>query len=106
MLYSDGKAIDITLQHDKSKDEPYVWNGFHGFLMADGVSGDEVAMEIAQREHMINVGGVTANVGDILYLTANGTVTATSSGNTKAFKCTSTKDSQNNVTVLNLAQGL
>lgn len=97
-LRSDGKAVDVTLTEAKEKGSVVVVDGFFGITMASGSSGDTVAIEIAQREHEIAVpADVTANKGDVLYLTSAGVIDDESSGNTAFLKVTVAKDSNNYV---------
>lgn len=96
-LRSDGKAIDIVLTEVVEKGSVVLYNGFFGITMASGSSGDTVAIEIAQREHEIAIPeGLTANVGDILYLSSAGVITTTNTD--KPFmKVTVAKDANNYV---------
>jgi hypothetical protein len=72
--------------------------------MADGSSGDTIAIEIALREHEIEVGaGITAAKGDILYIDTSGDIT-NDSGDTPFMKVTSAKDANNIVWGVLLAQ--
>lgn len=98
-LRSDGKAVDVTLTEAKEKGSVVVLDGFFGITMASGSSGDTVAIEIAQREHEIAVpADVTANKGDVLYLTSAGVIDDSSkAGNTAFLKVTVAKDSNNYV---------
>ncbi len=92
---SDGQAVDVVLTAAATKDGLYVVDGFFGIAMQDGVSGDTIALEIAQVENEIVVGsGVTAAKGDVLYVSTAGVVTNTDTD--KAFlKVTVAKDSNN-----------
>lgn len=102
-LRSDGKAVEVAVNATVTKGDLVRKNvntteDFFGIAMQDAVSGDTIAIEIAQREHEINVGGVTAAKGAVLYLDAStGAITATSSGNKKFLKVTVAKDSNNYV---------
>lgn len=93
---SDGKAVDVVVTGDVTKGEPAYAEGWHGVALADGVSGDTVALEIAAREHeFVVAGGVTAAKGDVLYLTTAGAITNTASGNRPFCKVTVAKDANN-----------
>lgn len=96
-LRSDGKAVDVTLNKTVSKGDVVLQEGFFGITMQAGSSGDTVALEIAQREHEIQVpANVTAGKGDVLYLDASGTIT-NSSSDTPFLKVTEAKDANNYV---------
>ena len=96
-LRGDGKAINVELTEYKAKGSVVLIDGFFGITMAAGSSGDTVAIEIAQREHEINVGAeITATIGAILYLDSNGDISNTTSD--KPFmKVTKAKDANNYV---------
>lgn len=76
--------------------------------MQDAVSGETIALEIAQREHEINIGSVAGAKGAILYITAaTGAITATAgSGKAPFAKVTVAKDSNNVVWAVLLPQGV
>ena len=94
-LRSDGKAVDVTVAAAVTKDSPVLAEGWHGIAMADAASGETVALEVAAREHEITVpGGVAAAKGAILYLSAAGAITATTSDR-PFMKVTRAKDSNN-----------
>lgn len=91
---SDGKAVDVTVSADVEKGDVVVAEGFFGIAMGDASSGEDVALEIATREHEIVVpNGVTAAKGDVLYITSAGVITNTSSNNKAFLKVTVAKDS-------------
>ncbi len=73
--------------------------------MADAEIGEEVALEIALREHEIAVGAVSASKGDILYITSGGVITATATGNFPLCKVTVAKDANDLVWAVLLPQG-
>lgn len=104
-LVSDGKAVEVVLTADTTKGTPVLLDGFHGITMADGDSGETVAIEIAQREHEIVVeAGVTATKGSILYIDTDGVVGNTNTD--RAFmKVTVAKDANNVVWGILLPQG-
>jgi hypothetical protein len=96
-LRSDGKAVNVTYSRatPKAKGNPELLDEFHGILMQSASSGDEVALEIAQREHEITVGaGITAAKGDILYIDTDGAITNTNSDR-PFMKVTVAKDASN-----------
>lgn len=102
---SDGKAVDVTVDKTVTKGDPVRAEGFSGIAMQDAVSGETIAIEIALREHEITVGsGVTANKGDVLYITSAGALTTTSSGNTAFCKVTQAKDANNVIWAVLLPQ--
>lgn len=92
---SDGQAVDVVLTKTVTKDGYYVEDGFFGFAMQDGVSGETIALEIAQVENEIVIDqGVTALKGDVLYINVSGEVT--NSNTDKPFmKVTVEKDANN-----------
>ena len=59
-LRSDGKAVDVVVDSTITKGDVVYKDGFAGIAMQDAVSGETIALEIATREHEINVGGITA----------------------------------------------
>jgi hypothetical protein len=94
---SDGKAVDVVVDKAVEKGDPILAQGWHGISMGNAASGGVVAVEVAEREHLINVGAVAAAKGAILYLTPAGALSATSNtgANRAAFKVTKAKDSNN-----------
>lgn len=104
-LRSDGKAVDVVADKSVTKGDPVLLEGFHGIAMSDASSGDTLAIEIALREHEINVGAsVTAAKGDVLYLASDGSITNTSTGNRAFAKVTLAKDANNYVWAVLLPQ--
>jgi predicted RecA/RadA family phage recombinase len=103
-LRSDGKAVDVTVLSTVTKGDVVLADGFAGIAMQDAVSGEEIAIEIATREHEINVGSVAAAKGDVLYLTSGGALTATVGSNKPFCKVTVAKDSNNIVWAVLLPQ--
>jgi predicted RecA/RadA family phage recombinase len=96
-LRSDGNAVEVTLLSTVAKGTPVILEGFFGITMQAGSSGDTVALEIAQREHEIEVPeGVTGAKGDILYLDSDGVITNTDT-DTPFLKVTLAKDANNYV---------
>lgn len=94
-LRSDGKAVDLDITSDVEKGDIVVAESWHGIAQHDASSGETVAVEIAAREHEIEVGeGITAAKGDILYVDSNGDITD-DSGDTAFMKVTSAKDANN-----------
>jgi hypothetical protein len=94
-MRSDGKAVDVTLTSTIEKDSPAYVEGFHGIAMTNGSSGDTIALEIALREHEIEVGSsITATKGTILYIDSSGEITNTAS-DTPFMKVTLAKDDSN-----------
>lgn len=97
-LRSDGKAVDVTVLGTVTKGDVVSADGFAGIALQDAVSGEEIAIEIATREHELTVGSsVTAAKGDILYVvTDTGVLSNTDDGTTKPFaKVTVAKDANN-----------
>lgn len=107
-LRSDGKAVDVTVDATITKGDVVYKDGFAGIAMQDAVSGETIALEIAQREHEINIGSVAGAKGAILYITAaTGAITATAgSGKAPFAKVTVAKDSNNVVWAVLLPQGV
>lgn len=104
-LRSDGKAVDVVVTADVTKGDVVLVDGFHGIAMGSAASGEEVALEIATREHEITVpGSVTAPKGTTLYLTSAGVITATATGNRAFAKVTVAKDANNVVWAVLLPQ--
>lgn len=103
-LRSDGKAVEVTLVETTAKDELVLLDGFFGITMAAGSSGDTVAIEIAQRVHELTLPeGVTADKGDLLYVSDAGVITNTDTDNLFG-KVVLSKDSNNIAWVLLLPQ--
>lgn len=97
-LRSDGKAVEVVVTKAYAKGDAVLAQGWHGIAMGSASSGETVAIEVATREHEINVGGVAAAKGALLYLDAStGAITATSSGNRPFIKVTVAKDANNYV---------
>ena len=107
-LRSDGKAVDVTVDATITKGDVVYKDGFAGIARQDAVSGETIALEIAQREHEINIGSVAGAKGAILYITAaTGAITATAgSGKAPFAKVTVAKDSNNVVWAVLLPQGV
>lgn len=96
-LRSDGKAVEVTLTATVAKGDVLLLDKFFGIAMEAGVSGDIIAIEIAQREHEIAIPeAVSAAKGDVLYLDASGVITATNT-DTPFLKVTKEKDANNYV---------
>lgn len=102
-MRTQGAAVDVTLTKAVEKDNVVVADGFFGIAMQNGSSGDEIAIEIAQRVHELNVGSIAAAKGDLLYVDADGVLTV-DSGDTLFGKVVSAKDSNNIAWVLLLPQ--
>lgn len=94
-LRGDGKAVNVTTNGEYTKGQPAYLQGFHGIVMANAASGETVALEIALREHEINLGGVAGAKGAIIYITSAGALTATEGSNIPFMKITRAKDSNN-----------
>jgi len=104
-IRTGGKSVRVTLTSTHQKGDYTVADGFHGLLLDGGSSGDQVAMDISQQVVEVTVApSVTANVGDILYITDAGVITNTSSGNRAALKVVVAKDANNVVYALQLPQ--
>lgn len=103
-MRSDGKAVDVTVTKTITKGDPTYAEGFYGIAMQDAVSGETIAIEIATREHEINIGSVAGAKGAVLYITSDGEITATSSGNKPFCKVTQAKDANNIVWAVLLGQ--
>jgi hypothetical protein len=93
---SDGLAVKLTATKTIAAKALTREAGFHGVAFRGASSGEEVVIAIEQCEIEVTVGGgVTAAVGDILYITDAGVITNTSSGNTACLKVTVAKDTNN-----------
>lgn len=104
-IITDGQSLRVTLSDTKQAKTFTLVEGFVGILMQGGSSGDQVVMDISQREIIITVdAGLTANKGDILYMDSNGALTNTSSGNIAVLKVMVAKDANNVVRALKLPQ--
>ena len=79
-------------------------NGWHGFAVGAGAAGEVVAVEIEQSVWEVELpSGVTGAKGDLIYITAaDGTLSATSSGNVLFAKVVLAKDANNIVWVRHL----
>lgn len=104
---SDGKAVDVTATTTVTKGDAVRIDGFNGIAMQDAVSGETIALEIATREHEINIGaGVTGALGAVIYMTSAGALTNTVGSNTPFCKVTKAKDANNYVWAVLLGQGV
>lgn len=104
-LREDGNAIDITLTQDNvEKGDVILEDGFFGIAMEDGDSGDDIAIEIAQRVHEIKVEGLTADKGDIIYIDSSGDLTDTEGDNKPFGKVVQAKDTNDYAWLLLLPQ--
>lgn len=93
---SDGQAVDVVAAADRTKGTPVIEQGFIGFPSSNAKSGESYALEIAQAEYEFEVpAGVTAEKGDILYMTSDNEITATATGNRAFALVTVDKDSNN-----------
>ena len=97
-LRSDGRAVEVVVTTAVAKGDAVLADDWHGIAMGSASSGETVALEIAAREHELNIGSVVAAKGALLYLDAStGAITATSSGNRPFIKVTVAKDANNYV---------
>ena len=102
---SDGKAVDVTVTQTITKGDVVTADGFNGIALQDAVSGETIAIEIATREHEINIGGsVTGAKGAVIYITSAGVLTNTSAGNKPFCKVTVAKNANNYVWAVLLPQ--
>jgi predicted RecA/RadA family phage recombinase len=91
----DGKSVKVEVSQEILKGDPVYAEGFTGIALGYAGSGEEVAIEVARREHEITVGaGVTANKGDILYIDSSSTITNTDTDE-PFMKVTVAKDANN-----------
>ncbi len=106
-LRSDGKSVKVTAPDaGATKGLPYYLDGFHGIALGSASSGEELALEITNREFEIEVGsGVTAAKGDVLYIHADHSVDATSASGVAFCKVTVAKDANNIIWAILLPQG-
>jgi len=102
-LRSDGKAVVVLLSSTKSKGDFTLVQGFHGTVMNDGVSGQEVALEIAQRVVEVNIGSLTGAKGEIIYMNGAGVLTNTNTDR-PVLKVVKAKNAGNYVQALVLPQ--
>jgi hypothetical protein len=111
---SDGKAVDVDLLYTVAKGAVAVVEGWVGIAGAAGVSGDEIALAVDNREYQVEVPtGLSVSKGDIIYITV-ATITGhypddeaytTSAGEGKVafMKATADKDANDIVTGIMLA---
>lgn len=106
-LRSDGQAVDVLATKTVNKGDFVVDGGFFGIAMGSASSGEDVVLEIAQREHEINVGAsITGAKGSIIYIDSDGAFTETSTNNKPAIKVTQSKDANNYIWGILLNQNL
>ena len=115
-LESDGKAVNVTLTATVKKDQLVVVEGWVGIAGSDGVSGEQIALSVDNREYQITVPAALAVAkGAIIYITLAsivghtiqdaGYVTAPAAGTVAVFKATSAKDANQVVTGIMIAAG-
>lgn len=108
-LESDGDALNVTLLEVTSKNDVIYADGWLGIACDDGVSGEEIALDVSPREYQFTVpAGLTVNKGDTVYITvATVTIqtpddaaytTTAGAGKIALFKATAAKDANNVVT--------
>jgi Uncharacterized conserved protein (DUF2190) len=113
-LESDGKAVNVTLTATVKKDQLVVVEGWCGIAGSDGVSGEQIALSVDNREYQLTVpAGLAVTKGAIIYIAVAsitghtiqdaGYVTAPAAGAVAAFKATSAKDANNVVTGIMLS---
>jgi predicted RecA/RadA family phage recombinase len=103
-LRTEGKALAVTLTSAKTKGDYALLQGFFGIIMQDGVSGQEVALDISQRVFEIPIGGLTGAKGQIIYVDGSGVLTNTEGSNKPAFKVVKAKNTSNYIFGLLLPQ--
>lgn len=104
---SDGGAVNVTVTDPSvvKKGDPCYIEGFHGVAMGYASSGEEVSLEIAQREHEFTIAsGVVGNKGMVLYIDTDGVISNDNS-NRPFCKVTVAKDSNNVILAILLPQG-
>ena len=75
-MRSDGKAVEVELTATTEKGTQVYLDDFFGITMQSGSSGEDVAIEIAQREHELVVDSELTGVkGEILYINSDGEIT-------------------------------
>ena len=96
---TDGMAIDVVVPAGMTVQagDPVYIDGWHGIAMAAGEEDDIIALEVGPFVHEITLGAaVTADKGDILYITTDGTNTVDATNtNREAFKVVKAKDANN-----------
>jgi hypothetical protein len=112
---SDGKSVTVQISYDVLGNNQVVYvDGWLGLAVADGESGDLVALTIDRCEYQFEVpSGLSVSNGDIVYIEVadltghapDNTAYSTSSGAGKQalFKATSDKDENHIVTGILLA---
>jgi len=106
--YSDGKAVDVAAPKDVEKGDFVRAQGWNGVALETKNSGEYLALDVdPTRFHYVTLpSGITGQVaGTILYVDANGDLTATASGNKAALKLVTDEDANRvaGVRVLNIA---
>ena len=76
-LRTDGRAVDLVAAKAYTKGDVVYQNGFHGIAMNTVAQGDNFAVEIAQRVHILAATTALSGiaVGDGIYIDANGDLT-------------------------------
>ncbi len=93
---SDGKTVKVTASTAVTANSVVQIQNFIGLALNSAQSGEQVVLLIEPCEIELTVpGGVTANVGDVLYMTPTGTITNTHTGNKPFLKVTVAKDANN-----------
>jgi hypothetical protein len=65
----------FTVDEKVEANTPYLANGFHGFVMNEAVSGEETIMDISSRTWQLNIGQLSLNEGDDIYIDTDNALT-------------------------------
>lgn len=106
---SDGKSVQVALTSTVAKGKVTYADGFLGIALADGISGQNVNLNIDDREYQFTVpSGLSVAKGQVVYVDVtsltghypNDAAYSTSAGSNKIrlFKATAAKDGNNVVT--------
>ena len=93
---SDGNAIDVVATKRYNKGDVSYDGGYFGIAMGEASSGEDVVLDISEREFVFPVpSDITAVKGDVIYINVT-TGALTNTDTDKPFaKITQTKDANN-----------
>lgn len=78
-LYPENKHIAIVADKDYTSGQPVAIGAYRGVVLANAAEGDEVTVWL-NGSYSIDVAGALA-VGQVVYITSAGALTATGTGN-------------------------
>ncbi len=100
---SDGKAVDVVVAAVVTKGDVILAQGWHGIALADAISGQTIAIEICREHEILVPAALVVAKGDVLYLSAAGVITKTTTDRPFA-KTTKAKNASNYVWAILLPQ--